>query len=234
MLASATSPADYLPAPEDRAQLLASLVRLSASWQALVLHDGAAFLGSGTDMSSAYRLSSAGEFHFRTVYLDALLFAQTQRLQLTRIADELAALADPIADPAPLLRLERQLTAFRNVYWWQHLGPQWHANQLLHAYQAKHGMTELFEQVMNELGDYSRKAHTAATQRTEALVGVLAVVGLPLGAALERVHALDVRDPWWIALALALATLFITAILLTGAGRTLLRLWIMVGRRDQP
>ena len=37
-----------------------------------------------------------------------------------------------------------------------------------------------------------------------------------------------------LALALALATLFITAILLTRAGRTLLRLWIMVGRRDQP
>jgi hypothetical protein len=233
MLASATSPGDYLPAPEDRAELLGSVIRLSASWQALVLRDGAAFLGSGTDMSSAYRLSSDGEFHFRTIYLDALLVAQAQRLQLTRIADELAALADPMSDPEPLLGLERQLTAFRNVYWWQHLGPQWHANNLLRAYRDSQEIDEIFDQVRDEIGDYSRKAHTAATQRTEALVGVLAVVGLPLGAALELVHGLGVHDPWWIAFALGLAALLVVGILLTGAGRTLLRLWIMVGRRDR-
>jgi hypothetical protein len=231
MLASATPPGDYLPARQEQEELLDSLILLSASWQVLVLRDGAAFVGSGIDMSSAYRLSPNAEFHFRTVYLDALLVAQAQRLQLTRIADELAALADPMIDPGPLLRLERELTAFRNVYWWQHLGPQWHANKLLHAYQEKHGISELFEQVAEELGDYSRKAQTAATQRTEALVGVLAVVGLPLGAALELMHALDVRDHRWIALALALATLFIAAILLTGPGRTLVRLWLLVGRR---
>jgi hypothetical protein len=232
LLASATLPGDYLPAPEDRTALLGSIIHLSASWKVLVLRDGAAYLGSGADMSSAYRLADDAEFHFRTIYLDALLMAQSQRLQLTRIADELAALADPVSDPTPLLRLERELTAFRNVYWWQHLGQQWHANRLLSAYQAGHEITELFAQVTDELGDYSRKAHSAATQRTEALVGVLAVIGLPLGAALELVHALSVENPWWIALALALAVLLIASILVTGAGRTLLRLWIMVGRRE--
>jgi hypothetical protein len=232
LLASATPPGDYLPAPEDGANLLDAIIRLSASWSVLVLRDGAAYLGSGPDMSSAYRLAGDAEFHFRTIYLDALLVAQSQRLQLTRIADELAALADPMSDPAPLLQLERELTSFRNVYWWQHLGPQWHANHLLAAYQDRHQITELFDQVTDELGDYSRKAHTAATQRTEALVGVLAVIGLPLGAALEIVHALGVDDPRWIAFALALAVLLIASILLTGAGRTLLRLWIMVGRRE--
>jgi hypothetical protein len=232
LLASSTLPGDYLPAPEDGTGMLGSVIHLSANWKVLVLRDGVAYLGSGADMSSAYRLADDAEFHFRTIYLDALLVAQSQRLQLTRIADELAALADPVSNPAPLRRLERELTAFRNVYWWQHLGPQWHANRLLNAYQAGHETAELFDQVTDELGDYSRKAHTAATQRTEALVGVLAVVGLPLGAALELVHALGVDNPWWIALALALAVLLIAAILLTGAGRTLLRLWIMVGRRD--
>ena len=230
LLASATVPGDYLPAPEDGAGLLGSVIRLSANWKVLVLRDGAAYLGSGADMSAAYRLAGDAAFHFRTIYLDALLVAQSQRLQLTRIADELAALADPMSDPAPLLQLERELTAFRNIYWWQHLGPQWHANNLLRAYQGGHEIAELYDQVTDELDDYSRQAHTAATQRTEALVGVLAVVGLPLGAALELLHALAVDNPWWIAFALALAVLLIAAILLTGAGRTLLRLWIMVGR----
>jgi hypothetical protein len=232
LLASATPPGDYLPAPEDAVELVRSIIHLSAHWKVLVLRDGAAYLGSGADMSSTYRLAGDAEFHFRTIYLDALLVAQSQRLQLTRIADELAALADPMGNPTPLLRLERELTAFRNVYWWQHLGPQWHGNRLLAAYQTGHGIPELLDQVTHELGDYSHKANTAATQRTEALVGVLAVIGLPIGAALELVHALGIDNPWWIALALVLAALVIAAILLTGAGRTLVRLWIMVGRRD--
>ena len=103
-------------------------------------------------------------------------------------------------------------------------------NMVTRLIQGGHEIVELFDQVTDELGDYSRKAHTAATQRTEALVGVLAVVGLPLGAALELVHSLGVHNPWWIALAVAVAVLMIASILLTGAGRTLLRLWIMVGR----
>ena len=79
-LLASTTPADaYLPAPEARAGLAESLVRLSAGWQALVLRDGVAFLGSGPDMGPAYRLFQNLEFHFRSIYLDTLLLGQLQR-----------------------------------------------------------------------------------------------------------------------------------------------------------
>ncbi|NED82487.1 hypothetical protein G3I76_20605, partial [Streptomyces sp. SID11233] len=47
-LASATPPRDFPPDPEDRT-LFAGRVRFSADWQALVLRDGAAFLGTSPD-----------------------------------------------------------------------------------------------------------------------------------------------------------------------------------------
>lgn len=231
-LLASTTPADaYLPAPEALAGLAESLVRLSAGWQVLVLRDGVAFLGSGADMGPAYRLFQDPEFHFRSIYLDTLLLGQLQRLILTRIADELAAVADPHLDLQRLIRLEHELTAFRNVFWWRHLGPQWHANALLGAYQMQHEIPDLLEQISNELGDYSSKAERSATQRSEALLGVLAVVSLPVGAA-ELTHALGVHEWIWNALALAIAMLLVVLILLTRPGRTLVRLWLLVGRQE--
>jgi hypothetical protein len=233
LLASATSPEAYLPAPEAREALSGSLVHLSAGWQALVLRDGTALLGSGADMSPVYRLFDDAELHFRSIYLDALLLAQMQRLVLTQIADDVAAVVDPALDPERLLDLERELTTFRNVFWWRHLGPQWHGNELLHAYQRQHAIPELLDQVAAELGDYSRKVERAAAQRSEALLGVLAVVGLPVGVALELTHVLGIEEPIWVVLALVIAFAFVVAILLTAPGRNLVRLWLLVGRRER-
>ena len=231
-LLASTTPADaYLPAPEARAALAESLVRLSAGWQALVLRDGVAFLGSGPDMGPAYRLFQDPEFHFRSIYLDTLLLGQLQRLILTQIADDLAAVSDPYLDPQRLVNLEHELTKFRNVFWWRHLGPQWHANALLGAYQRQHEIPDLLDQISNELGDYSSKAERSATQRSEALLGVLAVVSLPVGAA-ELTHALGIHEWIWRSLALAVALVLVVAILLTGPGRRIVRLWLLVGRQE--
>ena len=197
-----------------------------------MLRDGTALLGSGPDMSPVYRLFEDPELHFRTIYLDALLLGQMQRLVLTQIADDLAAVVDPVLDPQRLLDLERELTTFRNVFWWRHLGPQWHGNALLGAYQKQHEIAELLDQVADELGDYSNKAERAATQRSEALLGVLAVISLPVGAA-ELIHALGIherlvdrgrarrsRSHRW------------SRSSCTGPGRALVRLWLFVGRRS--
>lgn len=232
LLASATTSEGYLPPPEAREELAGSLVRLSAGWQALVLRDGTALLGSGPDMSPVYRLFEDVQLHFRTIYLDTLLLGQMQRLVLTQIADDLAAVVDPVLDPQRLLDLEHELTSFRNVFWWRHLGPQWHGNALLGAYQRQHEIAELVVQVADELGDYSNKAERAATQRSEALLGVLAVISLPVGAA-ELIHALGIHERLWIGLVLALAVASVVAILLTGPGRALVRLWLFVGRRQR-
>jgi hypothetical protein len=233
LLASATPTAAYQPPPDDHAALLSRTVRMSQSWSALVTRDGTAMIGCGTDMQPAYTLYRDAANHFRTIYLDALLLAQMQRLRLTGIADDLASLNDPTSNPDQVLALEHDLAAFRNVLWWQHLGPQWHANDLLRAYQDQHELHAILDQISHDLNDFARTAQTAASERTEALVGVVAVVGLPIGGALELLHVLGVEDPWWVAFALAIAAAVIAAILSTTAGRTLVRLWLHVGRNPR-
>ena len=232
LLASATSPDTYLPPSQLGAGLHDSLVYLSAGWKALILRDGSAFLGSGADMGSVYGLASDPEVHFRSIYLDAILLGMIQRLRLGAIADDLASFSDPANDPERLDELERELAGFRNAYWWRHLGSQWHGTEILRAYQRQHEIPELLDQVVSQLGDSARVAQTAATQRTEALLGLLAVVGLPYGLAVAIFHSLETHDWQWLLVSLAAATVVTIGILLTKPGRSLVRLWKSIGRGE--
>lgn len=231
LFASATPAAAYLPAPESGEALGASLLLFSAGWRALVLRDGAAFLGSGPDMGPIYRLSADPEVHFRSIYLDAFLLGMIQRLRLGEIADRLAALGDPVRHPDRLGQLQQEAATFRNVLWWRQLGPHWAGSELLRAYQRQHEIPELFAQVVGELDDYARTAQTAASQRVEALLGIITVVGLPFGLAVGIMHALEISDWEWLVVSLAAAAAFTAAILVTAPGRALVRLWFAVGRR---
>lgn len=223
LLASATPTEEYRPPPEYGQALLGSLVSLSADWRALVLRDGAAFLGSGPDIGPVYRLSSDPELHFRSIYLDSLLLGHVQRLQLSRIADDLAALGDPVRHPERLVQLEQELTTFRNVFWWQQLGPHWHGNELLAAYQRQQEIPELLAEVVDGLEDFSRQARTTAAQRTSALLGLLTIVGLPATFAIGLMRALGIEELGPILLSLVVAALVSAAILSTRTGRTLVR-----------
>lgn len=228
LLASSTPPEEYQPPPEYADRLPESVVSLSAGWLALVLRDGVALLGSGADIGAFYRLSPDVELHFRAIYLDSLLLGHIQRLRLSQIADDLAALGDPVDHPERLVELEQELTEFRNVFWWQHLGPHWHGNELLRAYQRQHEIPELFAQVVEGLEDYSRQARTASSQQTSALLGVLTIVGLPFGLAVGLMRGIS--DWRWIVVALAAASAITAVILATPTGRSLVRPWF-VGRR---
>ncbi len=233
LLASATPADRYLPPLGMGAALESSVVHLSAGWRALVLRDGSAFLGSGPDMSSVYGLAADPEVHFRSIYLDAILLGMVQRLRLGAIADDLATLSDPADHPDRLAELEHELAGFRNAYWWRHLGSQWHGTEILRAYQRQHEIPDLLDQVVGQLGDSARVAQTGAAQRTEALVGLLTVVGLPLGLAVATLHALEVTGWKGLLVSLAAATVVTVAILLSRPGRSLVRLWRTVGRSDR-
>jgi hypothetical protein len=184
-------------------------------------------------MGTVYRLSDDPELHFRSIYLDAFMLGEIQRQRLGEIADHLAGLGDPVRHPERLEELEHELAEFRNVYWWQHLGAQWHGSRLLRSYQRQHELPELYDQVVGELADYARSAQTAASQRTEALLGILTVFGLPFGLAVGILHALEIPDWEWLVVSLAAATAVTVGLLLTAPGRQLVRLWRAVGRRGR-
>lgn len=221
-LASASSFTNFPPAPSAYAQSFATRVVVSADWQALVLRDGWALVGTRSDAGKDDKYYRYAEIYARTIYLDTLLLGEIQRERIGRLADEFATLPDPTADPVALRALYRALASFRHRYWWQHVSGHGPSSQLLAAYHAQHRLPDLLNQVATELSQHAEQVQATAAQRTNAMLGAIAVVGLPLSGSLTAAQILGASGLADLGLALACALAISVAIITTAGGRQLL------------
>ncbi|BDH03610.1 hypothetical protein [Streptomyces seoulensis] len=221
-LASRSTPADFPLAPETAVEQFKDAVRISADWSALVLRQGAAFLGHRPDTGEG-DFYEFGALHSRTVYLDALLLGSLQRDHIDELTDELS---DVFTSPRRLARrvasLERSIALFRSGYWRQHLTAHGPANELLLAFQNQHRLPDRFNEILAEAADYSRLVQTQESQQISGALGVLTVLGLPLGTALGILQALDDHTVSHLLLALALSVAATAAVMTTRYGRLVL------------
>ncbi|MFG1810179.1 hypothetical protein [Streptomyces sp. NPDC049040] len=212
-LASRSVPDDLPAAPESVPEMRAEVRRISADWSALVLRQGAAFLGHRPD-TGAGDFYDWAEYNARTVYLDALLLGTAQRNHIDELTDDLSAVFEGPGLARRVAALEQRIALFRSTYWRQHLSAHGPANGLLLAFQDKHRLAERFEQILAEAADYSRLVQTQESQQIAGALGVLTVLGLPLGTALSILQVLGDSRPWHLVLALT-ASLGATAAALT-------------------
>ncbi|MER6849984.1 hypothetical protein AB0A81_16375 [Streptomyces flaveolus] len=221
-LASRSNSQDFPMAPETAAEQLKDAVRISADWSALVLRQGAAFLGHRPDTGEG-DFYGFGALHSRTVYLDALLLGSLQRDHIDELTDELS---EVFTSPRRLARrvatLERNIAHFRSGYWRQHLTAHGPANELLLAFQNQHRLPARFNEILAEAADYSRLVQTQESQQISGALGVLTILGLPLGTALGILQVLDDHSLSHLLAALALSVAATAAVLTTRYGRLVL------------
>ncbi|MFE1914455.1 hypothetical protein [Streptomyces anandii] len=222
-LASRSNSADFPLAPETAAEELTKAVRISADWSALVLRQGAAFLGHRPD-SGEGDFFEFGALHSRTVYLDALLLGSLQRDHIDELTDELSDVFT--ASPRRLARrvatLERSIALFRSGYWRQHLTAHGPANELLLAFQNQHRLPARFTEILAEAADYSRLVQTQESQQISGALGVLTILGLPLGTALGILQVLGDQSVGHLCVGLGLSIAATAAALTTRYGRLVL------------
>lgn len=220
-LASRSVPEDLPVAPESMPEVRAEVRRISADWSALVLRQGAAFLGHRAD-TGAGDFYDWAEYNARTVYLDALLLGTIQRNHIDELTDDLSAVFDGPGLARRVAALEQRIALFRSTYWRQHLSAHGPANGLLLAFQDKHRLPERFEQILAEAADYARLVQTQESQQIAGALGVLTVLGLPLGTALSVLQVLGDSRPRDLVLALAGSLAATAAALTTRYGRLVL------------
>ena len=212
-LASRSTETDFPVPLEAWPDRTAQALRLSADWSALVLRHGAAFLGHRPD-SGEGDFYAFGELHCRTVYLDALLLGTIQRDHIDELTDGLSGVFDGPKLARRVSTLERHIAAFRSTYWRQHLTAHGPANDLLLTFQAQYRLPARFDEILAEAAEYARLVQTQESQQIAGALGVLTILGLPLGTALSILQVLDVQGlaPLVVALVAALAA---TALALT-------------------
>ncbi|WP_247694393.1 hypothetical protein [Streptomyces sp. B93] len=217
-LASCSTPADFPLPPEVTGRLLRDVIRISADWSALVLRQGAAFLGHRADNGEG-DFFDFGARHFRSVYLDALLLGTLQRDRIDELTDELSEVFDSARIARRVAALERNIAVFRSTYWRQHLTAHGPANDLLLAYQEQHRLPARFGEILAEAADYSRLVQTQESQQISGALGVLTILGLPLGTALGILQVLDDHSVSHLLLALGLSVVVTGGALTTRYGR---------------
>lgn len=158
---------------------------LSADWTALVLRDGAAFIGHtpGEDGPSGF-LRTAAAVYVRSIYADAFLLGTLQTTALVALTDALAAMDDPARSPREVERLDARFSRFRNTLWWQHLTQHGHGNELLRLLHEQRRLPQLVEQTTAELEDYSRQTTLRLGRNLNVIVALFALIGA-VGVAID-------------------------------------------------
>ncbi|MFF9485472.1 hypothetical protein [Streptomyces sp. NPDC014676] len=212
-LASRSTEADFPTPLEQWPDRTEHALRISADWSALVLRHGAAFLGHRADPGEGDFYGFA-QLHGRTVYLDALLLGSIQRDHIDELTDDLSGVFDGPKLARRMSTLERHIATFRSTYWRQHLTAHGPANELLLGFQAQYRLAERFDEILAEAADYARLVQTQESQQIAGALGVLTVLGLPVGTALSILQVLDAKGVVAVLVALA-AALATTALALT-------------------
>ncbi|MFE7460492.1 hypothetical protein [Streptomyces sp. NPDC057554] len=220
-LASRTDQTDFPIAPEQLPTQTEHAVRISADWSALVLRHGAAFLGHRPDRGDGDFYDFAA-LHVRSVYLDALLLGIAQRDHIDELTDGLSGVYDGPGLARRVTDLERDIAGFRSTYWRQHLTAHGPANELLLAYHEQYRLPARFEEILAEAADHARLVQTRDGQQIAGALGVLTILGLPLGTALSVLQVLGDDDPVHLLIALGIVIAVTAAAFTTRYGRLVL------------
>ncbi|MEO3750619.1 hypothetical protein [Streptomyces sp. B6B3] len=182
LLASASTEARFAPDPED-ASVRSGAVLFSADWKALVLRDGMAFVGTSPDSGEEREFHSSAEVYVHSIYLDALLVGCMQLYALNDVANNVAGVQAEQFDPEVLAGLEYRLMHVRRRLWFSHITVHGKGNELLRQFQAQHALPTLLENIISELADAGRLVDALTNRSVNAALGLLTVIGLPVGVA---------------------------------------------------
>jgi hypothetical protein len=179
-LASGTTESRYPPDPTDEAPLRGT-INLSADWRALVLRDGAAFVGLRPHLPGRGDFLDFGAVLVPSVYTDVFALGLAQRQALRDFAQDLALRREHGPAQLELSRLEQRLVRLRNMLWMRRVNSGGVANALLEGFHGQNRMVELLQQIEDGLDRSARLAQAESARRREVAINVISTVGLPFG-----------------------------------------------------
>lgn len=212
-LTTATPFATYPPGEADHRLVTEQRRSLSGDWDVLCGRDGVAFVGSTPD-DGGENFHQTAKVLVHTVYLDLFLLSRLQLLELNRLADDLSARGVSHLSRTPLHSLQYRLALFRKILWWQNVSVYGRANDLLDDIQERARLPQLLAQVVTDLGEVTAYAEAVAGRRTNALLALLTVIGMPFGVSFAGVITFGTPSPALFFWAVGSALLFAALLLL--------------------
>lgn len=224
---------EYAPPREAGEELRELRLRLPDAVRGVAGARGLSLVGTAVDPNPEqppdYQYYDASGFHLATLQSDALALACLQRIVLDAFGQEVARMGEREPLRRKMGQLERDLLVFRRSYWAADFGRQAVCTAVMRNFQRGCGLPEALQSLVSDLGELSRQVQAAETETTNAILGLLAAIGLPLATGLAIWQGLPQAD-----VASLYRTLGITClvtVLLTSSFPGLRRLFVTLFRR---
>lgn len=176
----------YPPSPDSLSQLHSMRLPLPTKVRGIVSSRGLTLVGTEPDAGHgvAQNYFDGTSYHLATLYVDALALAKLHRIVLEAFGTEVARIGEREPRRREVARLERDLLVFRRGYWSAGFGRQGAVDAIIHAWQIHAGLPEAQQSLVDDLRELSAQVQAAETETTNAILGLLAAVGLPLSVGL--------------------------------------------------
>jgi hypothetical protein len=207
-------------------------VRCLAGQRGISLVGTDADTGEGLDPRSPRYYYNGASFHLATLYADTLALARLQHFVVAALGAEITRIAERVPRRADVARLERDLLVFRRTYRAAGFGRQEAVDRMGRAWQRDNRIGEALEEITDDLAELSRQVQGAEAESTNAILGLLAAFGLPLGAGLAIWQGLPSAGVWPLCWTL-LATVLAAGGLMTAFPGLRSLLGVLRGRRDR-
>lgn len=179
---------EYPPPLEAGEELRELNLRLPTAIRGVAGARGLSLVGTAADPNPAqppnYQYYDASSFHLATLQSDALALARLQHIVLDAFGREVVRTGQREPRRRKVGQLERDLLIFRRSYWSADFGRQAVCTAIIRNYQRNAGLPEALHSLVGDLGELSRQVQAAETETTNAILGLLAAVGLPLATGL--------------------------------------------------
>jgi hypothetical protein len=155
-------------------------VVMNAKLRGLVTFQGLTIVGCDSDPVNDRGYYRGTSFQIHTLYADALILGMLQRLLLRQLPSEISvALSRQGPDEQSLSSIRHDLLVMRETYWSVDFGHRGIMDTILERFQVAYDMVKALTTVFADLDDHVAEVQVTTNQQTNALLTLLAAIGLP-------------------------------------------------------
>lgn len=207
-LATCHLPDSITVGPAQISRLKAERLSISDDWAAFSAVEGTAYVARTPEAVDDHvrDLLRQRVFRFHTIETDAFLLSEAQDLLITHITSQIFT-ARRRESENPLGEMRSALVAFRLMYWGDRIAERGFTNELMASRRAVKEVPGRLQELKEDIDQVAAEVVEGSTIATNSALGILAVIGLPLSAALVIWQTFEpkVDGLWWVGIGTAIS-----------------------------
>jgi hypothetical protein len=156
-------------------------VVMDGALRALVTFRGLVLVGPNPDPDPDRGYYRGAEFQVHTLYTDAMVLGMLQRLLVRQLPTEISrVISKGTPEEQKLSTVKHKLLVMRDTYWSVDFGHRGAMDLFLRKFQKAYDMRRSLDSAFQDMDDHLAELQVTTSQGTNALLTILAVIGLPL------------------------------------------------------